>query len=149
MAASPNVLGEPFVVLQVLGDGDPAREFLSDQGVDGFHSGGEEHGGQARGEVGRDPAGRQLAVAIEELDQLDRGCDLDQPRDAGVARPRGGERDRQIEIDDLDAERREDLRGQKPGRAGASTSCSQVLFSWRPNETPLNCAPKSSRPPAT
>ena len=33
-AAGPNVLGEPLVVLQVLGDGDPAGIFLSDLAVD-------------------------------------------------------------------------------------------------------------------
>ena len=35
-AAGPDVLGEPLVVLQVLGDGDPAGEFLSDLAVDGL-----------------------------------------------------------------------------------------------------------------
>lgn len=33
-AASPNVLGDPRVVLQVLGDGDPAGKFLRDLAVD-------------------------------------------------------------------------------------------------------------------
>ena len=33
-AAGPDVLGEPLVVLQVLGDRDPAGEFLSDLAVD-------------------------------------------------------------------------------------------------------------------
>ena len=33
-AAGPDVFSEPFVVLQVLGDGDPAGVFLSDQGID-------------------------------------------------------------------------------------------------------------------
>src|SRR5512134_209193 len=35
-AAGPHVLGEPLVVLQVLGDRDPVGEFLSNQGVNGL-----------------------------------------------------------------------------------------------------------------
>jgi len=46
-----------------------------------------------------------LTIAVDELHVLEPGDDRAQPREALVARARGGEGGREVELDDLDAER--------------------------------------------
>ena len=64
------------------------------------------------------PAGRHLAVAVDELDQRDLRGDVLQPLEAGVARPGRRERDREVQLDDL--------RPQRPGQLDAAVGRARI-----------------------